>query len=209
MAGLGGCRPRTGAPAAPALPVAASPAPEPDVFAFTFKNPLAEQRQSELLAWVENANAGEAHVLLFAETGDPTSTKPGHIRAVQDPEHWPDDILTTYVLALDSEHRGRYLQIVPQSQSGDWNESQDFLFNDKGNLVFWRLEFAWFHDGDVVSKFRVSIAFDDRGRTLERQQQGAKPNEHKLPELPDAPTLKGLLAKLRIQNAARASGVRG
>jgi len=146
-------------------------------------------------------------LILLAETGDLASDTPGKVLLVPDAQHWPDDTLTSFVIAPDTSGHPEVLQIVPQSESGDWSEMESFLFDQKGRVRFWRHEFSWFGEGEVVSRYQVQCAWDAFGVPISRTADGRKPTNHQLATSPAGLTVHDLFAHYRLDAKLAQSGV--
>lgn len=123
-------------------------------------------------------------LVLLAETGDPTSKEQGKVLPVPDAQHWPDDTMTSFVIAPNADGRPEVFQIVPQSESGDWSEMESFLFDQKGQVRFWRHEFSWFGRGESVNRYQIQCTWDASGTPIGRAILGRKPTDYQVATSP-------------------------
>ena len=202
---LAGCRAQSKATAAGRAPSTPRPSIQPYIPSFKFKSPDANNLQSEFMGWEKRANEADTQVALYAEAGNPEPDAPTRVERVKNSDSWPDDTLISFIVTSDRSGRPRFIQIVPHSESGDWDESQGFLFDEEGRLRFWSHEFGWFHDGDIVSRFKVSSAWDANGHSLERKQAGPEPAEYPISKVPEALTAHALMLKRRLVNVDKSS----
>jgi hypothetical protein len=157
------------------------------------------------------STAGD-HLLLLARCGNSEGEGPERLVTVKDPDSWPEDRLTSYVILLDGARRIRLLQVIPNSESGDWYEQDDHLFRPDGSIRYWEhyrgsfvpeepmkawLASAWSPDGQALD--RVSRALGPEGKPW----KGAKPTSPQSP-----PThLGGLLVQHKLVEALSAAKV--
>jgi len=140
-------------------------------------------------------------LILLAETGDPESESPGKISLVTDSQHWPDSTLTSFTIAPDQDGRPELLHVSPQSESGDWTEMESFLFDGKGQVIFWRHEFNWFGEGEKANHYQIECAWDAFGKVIGRQVQGENPVERTVTPVPLALTARSLFSRYRLDAA--------
>jgi len=151
-------------------------------------------------------------LLLFARCGSPETNGPERLERVKDSESWPDDCLEMYVFLLDGFRQIRLMQIVPNSESGDWYEQQDFLFGPEGKLRYWERYFGSFNP-DEPTKSWHAFAWSDNGSAIDHATQfldpEGRPWNGREPKAPPRPplSLRTLLDQLKLTRPLQATKV--
>ena len=91
--------------------------------------------------------------------------------AVTDPDHWPDNTETSFVL-LTKDGRVIASYESPVSCSGDWNNTYTHVFDTAGNTVSFR-RFSGFFNGCPFTAHEASTYYFEpvTGRLLEKKYQ--------------------------------------
>ncbi|HET8542390.1 MAG TPA: hypothetical protein VFL83_21130 [Anaeromyxobacter sp.] len=153
-----------------ASPDEVSPGPEDAVVAAAPADRAEVERlRRELRSRAAQVESGRGR-LLFAETGGPYGKEPGPIVPVADPDSWPDDAATSWIVVLDERRRVRLLQESPVSWSGDWSLDLTHVFDAEGRTVAFQRFSGFFNSGcSEVARERSVAYFDGRGRRLARE----------------------------------------